>query len=245
MSNCCWDEWKRYFENEGFNCIAPAWPHKDATAEELRNNFSQHSISSISIHSLTEYFADTIEQLSEKPILIGHSLGGLIAQVLLQRGLGFAAVAIHSFPPGGVWSFAFLIRGAMWEATSRFTLFKKTYLIPFSTWRYTIASGLGYDQQRDLYYQYAIPESKKLLREAFGRVTKIDFKKSRGPLLLTSGSNDKLVPASVNYRNYKRYANEHSITAYVEFKGHNHLVFQVPEWKQQADCILQWIRGIE
>jgi pimeloyl-ACP methyl ester carboxylesterase len=243
ISNCCWDEWKSYFEGEGYKCFAPAWPCKDAPAEELRNRSANDPIALNMIPSLTEHFAAIIKGLVEKPILIGHSLGGLIVQALLQRGLGTAAVAIHSFPPSGINSFWLSFHRLVWRTTSLFSAVKKNYLMPFATWRYAIANGMDYDQQKALYYLYAIPESKKIITEAFKCVTKIDFRKPHAPLLLTSGSDDKLIPASLSYSNYKKYATG-SMTEYVEFKGHNHLVFGVPVWKKEADYILHWLEGI-
>ena len=125
-----------------------------------------------------------------------------------------------------------------------FTSGRQTYLMSFSKWKFTIANGLDYEQQKELYYLYAIPESKKIIREAFKCVANIDFSKSHAPLLLTSGSNDKLIPSALSYDNYKKYAAGASVTDYIEFKVHNHLVFGVPAWKQQADVVLRWLEGI-
>jgi len=97
----CWDEWKLFFESKGYNCIAPAWPFKDAPPEELRNRHPDLAIASNRLASVTDYFADAIRVFPQKPIMIGHSIGGLIVQLLLQRRLGAAGVAIHSFPPAG------------------------------------------------------------------------------------------------------------------------------------------------
>ena len=116
ISNNCWDDWKSYFENEGYKCIAPPWPSKGASPEELRNRPANDPISSNSLTSITEHFTSIINGLPEKPRLIGHSLGGLIVQLLLQRGLGVAGVAIHSFPPQGVNRFWLSFLKAIWEA---------------------------------------------------------------------------------------------------------------------------------
>ena len=245
LSHNCWDKWKSYFESKGYKCIAPAWPYKDAPAEELRNRPANDAIALNTITSLTDHFAAVINALPEKPILIGHSLGGLIAQLLLQRELGVAGVAIHSFPPRGVNRFWLSFLKAIWEAMVLFSSGKQTYLMSFNKWRYTIANGMDYEQQKELYYLYAIPESKKIIREAFKCVAKIDFNKPHTPLLLTSGSNDKLIPASLNYTNYKKYAIDNSVTDYIEFKIHTHLVFGVPAWREEADVILHWLQGLK
>ncbi|MEO8765533.1 MAG: alpha/beta hydrolase [Ginsengibacter sp.] len=244
ISNNCWDEWMIYFESEGYKCIAPAWPYKEATAQELRNGPADGAISLNTITSLTDHFATLINALPKKPILIGHSLGGLIVQLLLQRGAGIAGVAIHSFPPQGVNRFWLSFLKVTWETMMLFTSGKKTYMISFRKWKYAIANAMTYEQQKQSYYSYAIPESKKIIRDTFKCKTKIDFKNPHPPLLLTSGSNDKVVPASMNYDNYKRYKHSSSITDYKEFEGHTHLIFALSSWNKEADFILYWLHGI-
>jgi pimeloyl-ACP methyl ester carboxylesterase len=245
ISSNCWDEWIEYFQNQGYKCIAPAWPFKDAPSEELRNRSATNPIASNTLTSLTDHFASFINELPENPILIGHSLGGLLVQLLLQKGFGIAGVAIHSFPPKGISRFRLSFLKTAWEAMVFFSSDEQSYLISFNKWRYAVSNGLDYKQQKDLYYRYAIPESKKIMREAFKCAAKIDFKKSQAPLLFTSGGNDKLIPASLNYSNYKKYATANSVTEYVEFKTHNHLVFGVPSWKEEADAILHWLQGLK
>ncbi len=242
ISNNCWDEWMLYFKSEGYECIAPAWPHKDAPAEDLRNRSVVDDIASNTIKSLTDHFADVIGDLPGKPILIGHSLGGLVVQLLLQRDMAIAGVAIHSFPPPGVNRFRPSFLKAVWKPMMLLTSVRETYLMPFRTWKHTVANGIDCDQQKQLYYQYAIPESKQIVRDTFTWSAQIDFGKSHAPLLLTSGSTDHLVPAPLNYSNYKKYATGNSVTDYKDFEGHNHLVFGHPGWKEEADYILYWLR---
>src|SRR5882672_3115170 len=131
LGNNCWDEWKLYFESKGYKCIAPAWPYKDAAPEELRNRHPDAAIASNRLVDLTDYFAAVINSLPDRPIIIGHSLGGLIVQLLLQRGLGAAGVAIHSFAPRGVRTLNFSFLKAWWESIGFFGSAKRTYLIPF------------------------------------------------------------------------------------------------------------------
>ncbi len=100
------------------------------------------------------------------------------------------------------------------------------------------------EQQKQSYYQFAIPESKLVVRDTITSAAKIDFKKPHAPLLLTSGSDDHTIPASLNYGNYKKYKDSNSVTDYKEFKGRNHFVLGQPTWKEDADYILNWIKGL-
>ncbi len=245
LGNNCWDEWKLYFESKGYKCIAPAWPYKDASPEELRNRHPDNPIALNRLDELTDYFAAIVDALPDKPILIGHSLGGLIVQLLLQRGLGAAGVAIHSFPPQGVSTFKFSFLKAWWEAMGFFTSDKKTYMVSFKKWKDAITNGMTCEQQKQSFYRYAIPESKFVIRDIFKSVAKINFNNPHPPLLFTSGDQDKILPATLNYNNYKKYTIGNSITDYKEFKNHNHLVFGSQEWKKDADFILYWLEGIK
>lgn len=241
LGNNCWDEWQQYFESEGYKCMAPAWPHKNAPPEELRNRHPDSAIASNRLTDLTDYFAAIITILPERPIMIGHSLGGLIVQLLLQRGLGAAGVAIHSFPPAGVSSFRFSFLKVWWEGLGFFTPTGNTYLISFRKWKQSIANGMTCEQQKESYYQYAIPESKLIIRDAFKCKAKINFRNPHAPLLLTSGSHDRIIPAALNYNNFKKYTMSHSITDYTAFHGRNHLVFGPSAWEEDADFILCWL----
>lgn len=245
ISSNCWDEWVTYFESKGYKCTAPAWPHKDSSPEILRNKPSDSTIASNTIASVAEHFRLVIRMLPEKPILVGHSLGGLIVQLLLQEGLGSAGVAIHSFPPSGVNSFRFSFLMGIWKAMMLFTSTRKTYMISFRKWRKSIVNGKTYEEQKELYYQYAIPESKQIVRDIYSCTTNINFRKLHQPILFTSGRADKLVPASLNYWNYKQYADTNSNAGYTEFNNHNHLVFGQPEWKEEAECILCWLNDLK
>ena len=244
LGNNCWDQWMTFFENEGYLCIAPPWPHKDAPPEELRNRPANDPLALNTIRFLTDYFAAIVSALPEKPILIGHSAGGLIVQSLLQRDLGVAGVAIHSFAPSGVNTFRLSCIKMIWEMSMLFTSGQETFLISFRKWKYMITNGMICARQKQLYYQYAIPESKRVIRQTFRSLTKIDFKRPHVPLLLTSGTKDKFIPCSLNYKNYRRYTAAHSFADYKEFKEHTHLVFGNPSWKREADFILYWLRGI-
>lgn len=244
IANNCWDEWKGLFEKQGYRCLAPAWPHKDEPAEDLRNKPERNPIATNTLASLTDYFASLVIDLPEKPILIGHSTGGLIVQLLLQRNLGAAGVAVHSFPPRGINRSRLSLLRAMWEMMMLFSSGRKTYLISFRNWCRYIANGMSEEEKKKTYYEYAIPESKKIIRDILKCAGRIDFKKSHAPLLLLSGSSDSLVPASLNYDNYRKYSRGYSITDYKEFKGHNHLVFSYPSSLEEAEFIIRWLKDL-
>jgi pimeloyl-ACP methyl ester carboxylesterase len=244
LGNNCWQEWQYYFERNGYRCIAPAWPHKGDTPEVLRNRHPDFSIASNSLQTLIDFHASLIATLPGESIAIGHSLGGLIVQLLIQQGLIGAGVAIHSFPLPGVCQYNFSFLKELWKPVDLLSDMDQTYMMPFNKWQRTIANGMTYDQQKAYYYLYATPESKRVVRDVFSCMTNINLKDSHAPLLLTSGSQDKIVPSTVSHCNYKAYNDKNSITAFKEFKGHNHFVFSQSSLTEEADFISFWLNGL-
>lgn len=241
VHHSCWDDWKTYFESKEYSCIAPAWLYKDAPAKALRSRHPDAQIASIRLNDLTEYYANIVEQLPEKPILIGHSMGGLITQILVSRNLAAAGVAVHSVPPQGVIPYEFSFYKAGWKALGLFTSTKKTYLMSFKDWQYAFTGGMPLAEQKEAYEKYVIPESKLITRDAITSAAKVDFSKPHAPLLLTSGETDRIIPASLNLRNFKKYKTSDSVLDYKEFPGRNHFVLGQASWKEDADYILNWL----
>ncbi len=241
VHHSCWDSWKTYFESKGYKTLALPWPHKNGSSENLRNSHPNAEIASNRLPALIDHYEQMVRQLPERPILIGHSIGGLIVQILLQRGLGSCGVAIHSVPPQGVMTFKLSFLKAGWGPLGFFTSTKKSFLMSFSQWKYAFTNGMDCEEQKESYYKYAIPESKLVVRDTITSAAKIDFKADRPPLLLTAGTEDHAIPASLNHANYKRYAKSRSITEFKEFAGRNHFVLGQSTWREDADFILKWI----
>jgi pimeloyl-ACP methyl ester carboxylesterase len=244
VSHHCWDEWKSFFESHGFTTHSPAWMYKDAPAEVLRERHPDPQVASIRLSQLIAYFESIVRSLPEKPIIIGHSIGGLIAQLLLQKGLATAAIAIHSVPPQGIFTFkpSFFIAG--WGPLGFFTSTKKTFLMRFKQWQYAFTNGMP-EEWQERAYALAIPESKLVVRDTITAAAKVDFSKAHAPLLFISGSSDHTIPSSLNYDNYKKYKDRDSITDYKEFTGRNHFVLGQPGWQEVATYVQEWIANVK
>ena len=242
VSHHGWKEWQTYFESKGYKTLAPAWPHKEGTAAELRNRQpNDTALATLTLTELVDHYAAIIKALPEKPILIGHSLGGMLTQILLNRDLAQAGIAIHPAPPLGVFPYEFSFLKAGWKALGLFTSLRKTYLMSFKDWQYAFVNGMSPEDQKKAYEENTIPESKTVARGALTSAAKIDYEKPHAPLLITSGDTDTIIPAHLNYRNYKKYKQNGSVLDYKEFKGRNHFVVGLPTWKEDADYILEWI----
>ncbi|QEE50816.1 alpha/beta hydrolase [Flavobacterium alkalisoli] len=239
-----WDKWKEYFEANGYTTLAPPWPHKDAPAKVLRKRHPDPGIASVRLEDVVDHYAEIIAGLPEEPIIIGHSFGGLVTQLLLQRGFGVAAVVIHSVPPQGVLTFKWSFFKAVWGPLGLFTSTKKTFLMSFPQWQYAFTNGMSLEEQQQSYDENVIPESKLASRDGLTSAAKINFKKPHPPLLFIAGTNDNIMPASLNYSNYKKYKDKSSVTNFKEFSENNHYVVGMPNWKETAGYALNWIKSL-
>lgn len=243
VSNACWDDWRIYFESNGYSTVAPPWPFKNGAAAELRQRQPNDTdLAALTLTQLIDHYISVVRSCPDKPIVIGHSLGGLITQIINDRGYASAAVAIHSVPPQGIFPYEFSFLKSGWGVLGLFTSLKKTYLMPFKTWQYAFVNGMPLEEQWAAYEKFAIPESKTVARGGLSSAAKVDFDKSHAPLLLTAGTEGNIIPAHLNRRNFKKYKrNNGSITEYKEFAGRNHFVLGQSTWKEDADYILQWL----
>jgi pimeloyl-ACP methyl ester carboxylesterase len=245
VSNACWDDWKVYFTRKGYKTIAPPWPYKNGPASALRaKRPNDTDLATLTLKELVGHYENVVNGLQGKPIVIGHSLGGLIVQILVNRSLVAAGVAIHSLSPLGVIPYDFSFFKASWKSLGLFTSVKKTYMMSFDDWKFAFVNGMPPEEQKEAYEKFAIPESKTVTRGGLSSDAKVDFTIPHPPLLLTSGSIDHIIPANLNYRNFKKYDNNNSIIEYKEFPGRNHFVLGQPGWEEDAEFILNWLNGL-
>jgi pimeloyl-ACP methyl ester carboxylesterase len=244
VGNNCWDTWREFFESKGYNTVAPPWPYKDGSVAELRaRQPNDVALGLLTLKEVTDNYIAVVKSFPEKPIVIGHSLGGLMTQIVVNRDLAAAGVAIHSVPTLGVFPYEFSFLKGGWKSLGLFTSLKKTYLMSFKDWQYAFVNGMSLEDQRKAYEKFTIPESKTVARGGLSSAAKVDYAKPHAPLLLTSGSTDNIIPAHLNFRNYKKYKKTDSILDYKEFEGRNHFVLGQPTWKEDAAYILEWLSG--
>lgn len=239
-----WTPWQQYFESKGYKTVAPPWPFKEGDPAELRakHPLGNPGLAALNLSELIDSYIDAVKSMPEKPIVIGHSLGGMMAQIILNRDLAEAAVAIHPAPPLGIvpYEFSFLRGGG--KSLGVFTSTKKTYLMSFPDFQYAFVNGMPIEEQKVAYEANAIPESKTVTRGGLTKQAAVDWAKPHGPLLITAGSDDTIIPASMNKRNFNKYHKDNgSITEYREFPGRNHYVLGQSTWKEDANYILDWL----
>lgn len=239
----CWNEWIARFEQQGHRCIAPAFPARDATPAALRARHPDAATAAVTLPMVLDVFTKAIRALDEPPILIGHSFGGLLVQLLLQRQLGACGVAIDSVPPAGVLSLRWSFLRSLLPVLNPLVPASRPYLMSFRHFCYTFVNTLPPAEQRLAYDAQVAPESRQLARSGLSKSARVDFAATRPPLLLVAGSKDHIMPASLNRTNWRRYGKSPSTTAYQEFPGRDHFLIGAPRWEEIADFALQWARS--
>lgn len=242
IGHSSWNNWIAYFEEHGYTAIVPAWPGKDASPNILRKRHPDAQVAAIRLRDLIGFYENICDKQPEPPIVIGHSIGGLIAQVLAVKGKASMAVAIHSVPPRGIFTFRFSFYKAGWGPLGFFTSPKKTFLMSLKQWKYAFTNGMPEDWQEASYFSYAIPESKLVVRDTITKDASVGFSSEHAPLLFIAGENDNTIPASLNEDNYRRYTDLDSVTDFKLFPGRNHFVLGQPGWEEIASYIFDWIK---
>jgi len=244
VSHHYWEEWIVFLEKRGYKVVAPPWLYKNDSTENLRMQNQTQKIGTITLSDLLCYYTEIIEILPEKPILIGHSYGGLLVQLLIQKDLASAGICINSFPPSGFTFSKLTFYKTIFGLSTNLISLKKTHKLSFKKWQHIFFNSVSYYEQSTKYEKYSIPESQKVLRDLFSKKAVINFKKRHSPLLLISCSQDKIVSPKLIYWNFKKYRNVHSLTCYKNFDDRNHFVVLEPHWKETASHIVQWLDKI-
>lgn len=239
----CWDSMRAHYAQKGLTSIAPSWPEDDRPYEALRAQPTE-ALARIGVQEIADHYERIIRALPRPPLLIGHSFGGLIVQILNSRGVGTAGVAIDSAPPKGIFPTPGAVRASL-GVLSTFLGWRKVLRIGYPAFVHGFVHQLPEAEQRRAYEEHVIPTPGRPFFQAafapFIRATAVDFtKRDRPPLLLTSGANDRTVPAAMNRANHRAYAKSGAITDLIELPNRSHWVIAEPGWEELADRSLEW-----
>jgi pimeloyl-ACP methyl ester carboxylesterase len=244
MTPRCWGPWVRCFESGGYRCLAPAWPGRDKFVEELRNNHPDPQLGRLTLSSVLEHMASVVRGLDEKPILVGHSMGGLIVQLLRQRDLAAASVAIDSAPPQLVFTTSWSFLRSNWPHINPFAQRSEPIEMTFKRFQYAFVNGLPAEEQRAAFGRNVVPESRRVPAESLTQAAHIDFRKPGSPLLFIAGSNDHIIPALLNRKNHARYHASGSTVDFKEFPGRTHFIIGQKGWEEVTGWVERWLENV-
>ena len=246
MTSRSWEHWVPRLEEQGYEVHTPTYPGFEGEVEALRSDTSP--IAALTIGQVTDHLAEFIGSLPEPPILIGHSFGGTLTQLLLARGLGLCGVVIDSAPTEGVLTAPLTQLRATFPVLSNPANRHRAVGFTPEQFNYAFTNTLSLEESQPYYDRYQIAAPGNIVwsgvlanftpghQEAW-----VDYKADRAPLLFIAGGRDHIMPASVNHSNAKKYAKSPAVTDYYEFADRDHFTCGAPGWEEVADYALTWV----
>jgi non-heme chloroperoxidase len=242
-----WDRWAKLFEQNGYTALTPGWPDDPETVEEAKEHpevFAKKSVGQVADH-----FEEVIRGLGKKPAIIGHSFGGLLAQILAGRGLSAVSVAIDPAPFRGVLPLPISALRAASPALKDPANHNRAVPLTYEQFRYSFANAVSEEEAKQLYETYAVPAPGEPLFQAAAAnlnpwtEAKVDTKNpDRGPLLIIDGEEDHTVPWAIANASYKRQSRNEGVTEIVEIAGRGHALTIDSGWHEVADTALQFVQ---
>jgi pimeloyl-ACP methyl ester carboxylesterase len=243
ISVLSWELWVQHYTDKGYCVIAADWPGREGDIQQLRRDPS--GFAKLRLTDVVDHYEQIIRELETPPIIIGHGFGGLVTQILLDRGWGAAGVAIASAPvkrgfrvPLSTLKIAFSALG------NPFNSHETTSLTP-QQFRRAFTNSLTESESLDAFNRYTVPAPNRvLLQTAFANfsphsATTVNFRNdTRAPLLLVAGGKDRIVPSSIVKANFDLYRESKAETDYKEFSDHAH--FTLLQETKVADYVLGW-----
>jgi len=241
-----WEGWIDRYQKVGYKVIAPSWPGLEGEVEAIRKDPS--ALKGLKLKTVVDHYDRIIRNLDAQPILMGHSFGGLIVQMLVDRGLGSAGILVDSAQTAGVPVLPFsTIRAGFPILGNPFSYNRATSLSP-KQFNYAFTNELDAVESKKVYDRYSIPAANSILWDAAFALlnpkasSKVDYTKTdRAPLLFIAGGNDHIVPPAINKSNLRKYVkNSTAETDYREFPNRTHHTVGQKGWEEVADFAIQW-----
>src|SRR5213083_208271 len=243
MTALCWEHWVKHYSDKGYCVVARSWPGMEGDIEQLRRDPS--SFASLGLEDVVNYDEQIIRELETPPIIIGHGFGGLVTQILLDRGWGAAGVAIASAPVRGIarlplsmLKLAFSVLGNSFNSHDTTSLTPKQFHRAFT-------NSLTESESLDAFKRYIVlAPNRVLVQTAFANfsphsATTVNFRNdTRAPLLLVAGGKDRIARPSLVKANFDLYRQSTAETDYKEFPNEAHLTFL--QQTNIADYVLGW-----
>lgn len=243
-----WHNWIEFFRAHGYNAMAASWPGDGPTTEATRQK--PEALAGNGVTEIADHIASQLKGLPQKPILIGHSFGGLLVQNLLGRDLGAAAIAIDPAPIKGVPELPTSALKSAFPVLGNPFNFGKSIMLTEAQFRFGFTNAVSEDEAKALYAKYAMPAPARPLFQAAtatfnpASATKVNTSNAaRGPLLLISGTADNTVPPVLVKSTLRAYSKSSAVTEYKEFSGRGHSLVIDSGWKELAEYSLSWLQS--
>jgi len=241
-----WARWQEHFVRAGYESVAPEWPGEPKTLDQARAD--PDSIAGRGIDDLVQHFGALVDAMEQRPVLIGHSLGGLVAERLLGQGRGAAAIAIDAAPIKGVLALPFAALRSIMPVLRKPANRHKAVSLTTEQFRSGFANAVPDEESAVLYEQWAVPAPGRPVFEAATAnlrrrsPAKVDTNNAeRGPLLLITGGKDHTVPTAMTRSTQKQYRRSTAVTDLIELPDRGHSLTIDSGWREVADICLAWL----
>jgi alpha-beta hydrolase superfamily lysophospholipase len=242
MTALCWEHWVKHYSDKGYCTVARSWPGMEGGIEQLRRDPS--SFASLGLKDVVDHYEQIIRELETPPIIIGYGFGGLIAQILLDRGWGAAGAAIASAPVRGIARLPLSVLKLAFSVLGK-SHSNKTASLTADQFHRAFTNSLTETESLDAFKRYVVPAPYRvLLQTAFANfisdsAATVNFRNdTRAPLLLLAGGKDRIVPRSIVKANFELYRESKADTDYKEFPDQTH--FSLLRETKVADYVLGW-----
>ena len=242
-----WDRWAALFDEAGYAPVSPGWPDDPDTVAEA--NANPEVFADKTIGAVADHYSEVIGTLTRKPAVVGHSFGGLLAQIAAGRGESAATVAVDPAPFRGVLPLPLSALKAGFPVLGNPANRHRAVPLTYDQFRYAFANAVSEDEARQLYDAYAVPASGAPLFQAAtanlnpkteARVATDN--PDRGPLLIISGEQDNTVPHALSHAAYKRELHNPGVTEFAEIPGRGHSLTIDSGWREVAGTALAFVR---
>jgi pimeloyl-ACP methyl ester carboxylesterase len=242
-----WDRWATVFEEAGFTTLTPGWPDDPETVAEA--NAHPEVFANKKVGQVAEHFDQIVRGLKKRPAIIGHSFGGLLAQILAGRGRAAATVAIDPAPFRGVLALPFSALKSVWPVLHNPANRKRAIPLTYDQFRFGFANAVSEEEAKELYATFAVPApGAPIFQAATANLNpwtevKVDTDNpERGPLLIVSGEKDNTVPWAIANSSFKHQKDNKGVTEIVEMPNRGHALTIDSGWREVADTALGFIR---
>jgi pimeloyl-ACP methyl ester carboxylesterase len=242
-----WDRWAEVFEQAGYAPLTPGWPDDPETVEQA--NANPEVFAGKSVGQVADSYAEVIRQLDKKPAVIGHSFGGLMAQIVAGRGLSAVSVAIDPAPFRGVLPLPISALKSASPVLMNPANRGRAVSLTYEQFRFGWANALSEDEARELHETYSVPApGKPLFQAATANLNpwteaKVDSRNpERGPLLIISGEKDNTVPWAIANASFKKQKRNDAVTEIVEIPNRGHALTIDSGWREVADTALGFVK---
>ena len=242
MTGACWENYKTFFESRSYRCITPTLRYHDM-------NYNSPPDARLGTVGLETYAADlqqTIEALDARPILMGHSMGGLLVQILAARKLAKAAVLLTPAPPGGINALKFSVVRSFAGVMTRWGFWRKPFRFSYNKAIYALMNLLPPPDRQEIFQQMVYESGRAAFQIGYWwldrmRAASVDAGKIDCPMFIVAGRHDRITPATVIRKIARKYE---AVAVYREFENHAHMVLHEPGWEAVAGATAAWLENL-